>query len=147
LRSAATNSSFNPIRAQARQAHLHAALRKLAHDFDDFRVIADRGPDQPDLGHAGRDLLEITSFGTMRMPPLVERPHHAIRAATRATALALDQNMFDSSVCGVRIALYAGKSASLQAAILASAAPWCAGTKMFGCAAKRSSAAARFGAV
>src|SRR5258708_26546074 len=42
------------------------------------------------------------------------------------------KNMFESSVCGVRIALYAGKSASLHAAILASALPWCAGTKMFG---------------
>ena len=45
-----------------------------------------------------------------------------------------------------RIALYAGNSASLHAPIWASWLPCSAGTKMFGCAAKASSAALRFGA-
>ena len=66
----------------------------------------------------------ITSRGTIRMPPFVERritQYVQPREHPRAASV---MNMSASSVCGVRICERAGRSASSAAATGGTVSPW-----------------------
>ena len=104
-------------------------------------------PTSPTFGVSLGMSPRIFSFGTMRMPPFVERritQYLQPREQPRSVSM---RNMFANSACGVRIGPHAGKSSSSMAAMLASSLPWRAGTVIDGSFASPSSCASRVSAV
>ena len=96
-------------------------------------MVADRGSHQADAIGFPRDCIEHHFFG-YRSHPAVGASAASRNSGNPANSRARSRSRTcrDSSVCGVRIALCAGKSASSQAATAGSTAPWCSGTKTSG---------------